>query len=113
MAVHEMKIADACAAAHAFVALGKITGPSRIPSDKADFVKRLQRTSGRGRPLAAALERYVEANGVDGLRVALEDRGVTQAKRERTDSDAAAIASKVDFEELDRSGMIFAAAGFY
>ena len=113
----EMRIADARAAASAFAALGRLTGSARIPSDQAEFSIRIQRATGRARPLAAALGRYVEVNGFDALQSALsEGAAADQANSKEKglpDSDAAAVISRVDFEELDRTALIFAASGLY
>ena len=115
MSQPEMRIADAQAAASAFAALGKFTGSTKIPSDRAEFAMRLQRATGRARPLAAALGRYVETNGIDALLFALDSSPSTADTKEqvRSDSEAAAVVSRIDFEGLDRTALIFAASGLY
>ena len=116
MAQPEMRIVDARSAASAFVALGKLTGSAKLPADRAELATRLQRVTGRARPLATALGRYVETNGIDALRSALNDDGAATLKadeRVRSDSNAAAVVSRIDFEELDRTAVVFAASGLY
>ncbi len=116
MAQTEVRIADARAAASAFVALSKFTGSAKVPADLSEFTMRLQRVSGRARPLATALGRYVESKGLEGLRAALDVSGCSAgspAEPARSDSDAAALASHIEFTELDRDAMTFAASGLY
>jgi hypothetical protein len=111
----EIRIGDANAAVSAFGALSRLSGSTRIPADRSEFSARLSRMNGRGRPLAAALNRYVEMHGFDAFRSALDkDRGVpASANVHRADAEAAATVSILNFDELDRRAMTFASSGLY
>ena len=112
----EVRISDATAAVSAFGALSRLSGSAKIPSDQREFTQRISRISGRARNLAVALNKYVETHGFDAFRSALEvDRSVmgTSAEFKRTDAEAAATVSIINFEELERTAMTFAASGLY
>ena len=72
--------------------------------------------NGRARPLAAALNNYVETHGFDALRSAIEkDRHGVPASADvhRGDGEAAATVTIINFDELDRTAMTFASSGLY
>ncbi len=112
----EIRIGDANAAVSAFGALSRLSGSTKIPADRSEFSARLSRMNGRARPLAAALNRYVEMHGFDAFRSALDkDRGGVPASADvqRADAEAAATVSILNFDELDRKAMTFASSGLY
>jgi hypothetical protein len=112
----EIRISDANAAVSAFGALSKLSGMTRLPADQSEFSSRLSRMSGRARPLAVALNRYVEKNGFDTFCSAFgKDRGTTVpcVDVQRRDAEAAATVSVINFDALDRTAITFAASGLY
>jgi hypothetical protein len=112
----EIKIGDAIAAASAFGTLSRSSGPAKIPDDQSELTARLSRVGGRARPLAAALNKYIETHGFDAFRTALENgRGGVPASADvrRADADAAATVSIINFDELDHRAMTFASSGLY
>lgn len=116
MSYAEIRIGDVNAAMSAFGALTKLSGMAKFSVDQAEFSARLSRMSGRARPLAVALNRYVETHGFDDFRTALgKERGQVRASGDalQIDAEAAATASNMNFDELDRTAMTFAASGLY
>jgi hypothetical protein len=116
MSQPEMRIADASAAASAFAAFARLSGASKLPSDPEELSAKLSRATGRARPLAIALGKFVENHGFDALQSAIGER--PKAAREAKDialddAQAAATLSAISFEALDRTAMMFASSGLY
>ena len=113
----EIRIADTNAAVSAFNALSRLFGSAKLPADQSAFSAQLSRMNGRARPIAAALNKYVETHGFDAFRSALDKGRVgtvrESASAQRADAEAAATVSVINFDELDRTAMTFAASGLY
>lgn len=112
----EIRIIDANAAVSAFGALSRLSGMAMLPADQSEFSSRLSRMNGRARPLAEALNRYVEKNGFDAFRSAFGKNGaaiVAPLDVQRQDAEAAAMGCAINFDALDRTALTFAASGLY
>jgi hypothetical protein len=113
----EVRIGDVHAAVSAYGVLSRLAGTSKFPVDPSEFSVRLSRISGRARPLAVALNSYIERHGFDSFRVAVDTHGIgikaAPASKKLSDAEAAATASVMNFDELDRTALTFSAAGLY
>jgi hypothetical protein len=113
----EVKIGDANAAVSVFGTLSRLSGSTRVPADQTELVARLSRVPGRARPLAVALNRYVEMHGFDAFRASLDKGRVGAAAgstiTHRADAEAAATVSAINFDEQDHTALTFAASGLY
>jgi hypothetical protein len=116
MAQVEIRIADARAAASTFAALGRLSGGAGLPLDQSEFSARLARATGRAKPLAIALAKFVEVSGFAALHEAIGQRAPAASETSAKafdDAQAAAMVSAIDFDGIDRTAIKFASSGLY